>query len=69
MDEVERLKRLYGRYRFEVSDSYFGDVVMVREPDEDDDWDAAERLRGIAAGERLTESRAGIDMAESGYLG
>ena len=69
MDEVERLKRLYGRYRFKVSDSYFGDVVMVREPDEDDDWDAAERLRGIAVGERLTESRAGIDMAESGYLG
>ena len=59
MDDVERLQRLYGRHGFEVADPYVGDVVMVRRSDDDADCDAAERL---------TESRAGIDMAESGYL-
>ena len=68
MDDVEHLQRLYGRHGFEVADPYVGDVVMVRRSDDDADCDASERLRGIAAGERLTESRAGIDMAESGYL-
>ena len=69
MDEVERLMRLYGRYGFAEAGMYFTDLRMARAVDEDGEWVDSERLRAIAAGDRLTESVAGIDLADYGYEG